>query len=82
MGKLSKLAFFFLEVFHFWWDTIPKGWWKRKPFLPVCDMNWIYWRLETAYGYERVHPLSKEVLKRLPQDIYYFLLWRRKMRRR
>jgi len=28
----------------------PRQWWRRRPFLPVPDDDWIRFRLITAYG--------------------------------
>ena len=28
----------------------PPGWWRRRPFLPVPDPDYLRFRLETAYG--------------------------------
>lgn len=29
---------------------VPPGWWRRKPFLPVPDRDWLRFRMTTAYG--------------------------------
>lgn len=28
----------------------PTGWWRRRPFLPVPDRDWLRFRMTTAYG--------------------------------
>jgi hypothetical protein len=28
----------------------PAGWWRRRPFLPLPDRDYLRFRLETAYG--------------------------------
>lgn len=28
----------------------PNGWWRRAPFLPVPDPEWLRFRMATAYG--------------------------------
>lgn len=28
----------------------PEGWWRRAPFLPLPDRDWMAFRLTTAYG--------------------------------
>ena len=42
---------------HLWFPAIrqvvgaiPTRWWPRRPFVPVPDMNYARFRLETAYG--------------------------------
>jgi hypothetical protein len=32
------------------WSLAPRGWWRRRPFLPLPDRRWIEFRLATAYG--------------------------------
>ena len=29
---------------------VPAGWWRRRPFLPVPDRDWVRFRMTTAYG--------------------------------
>lgn len=29
---------------------VPPRWWRRRPFLPVPDREWLAFRLTTAYG--------------------------------
>ena len=31
-------------------DFAPRGWWHRKPFLPLPDAKYLEFRLETQYG--------------------------------
>lgn len=33
-----------------WRILTPKGWWKRRPFLPVPDARYMRFRMITAYG--------------------------------
>ena len=28
----------------------PRGWWRRRPFLPLPDPDYVRFRLQTAYG--------------------------------
>lgn len=30
--------------------TVPAGWWRAKPFLPVPDRDYLAFRLQTEYG--------------------------------
>jgi hypothetical protein len=43
------------------------GWWRRKPFLPVPDRDYLGFRLETQYG-DPGHPVA-------PADIVAYLRW-------
>jgi hypothetical protein len=45
------------------------GWWRRVPFLPVPDRDYMAFRRFTAYG-STDHPLD-------PSDVVAFLEWRR-----
>jgi hypothetical protein len=29
---------------------VPPRWWRRRPFLPVPDRDWLRFRMTTAYG--------------------------------
>jgi len=29
---------------------VPDRWWRRRPFLPVPDRQWLRFRMTTAYG--------------------------------
>lgn len=46
------------------------GWWRRPPFLPVPDPDWLRFRLETAYGGEGDGPPDAD-------DLLTWLEWRR-----
>ncbi len=39
-----------------------RGWWRRFPFLPVPDGDYLRWRLETMYGREVERPEVGDVL--------------------
>ncbi|MGZ4678053.1 MAG: hypothetical protein ACXVJ7_13040 [Acidimicrobiia bacterium] len=45
---------------------IPRGWWRRRPFLPVPDPDYLRFRLETQYGAEGVVD---------PADVLVYLRW-------
>jgi hypothetical protein len=51
------------------------GWWRRKPFLPLPDGDYMRFRLQTAYG-GRGDPGSIE-----PDDVVSYLEWCRATRR-
>ena len=33
-----------------WRRTTPRGWWRRRPFLPVPSGDYLHFRLVTQYG--------------------------------
>jgi hypothetical protein len=51
----------------------PPRWWRRRPFLPVPDREYLRFRLHTMYGDERVVPE--------PDDVLAYLQWCRKFPR-
>lgn len=69
-----------LEGARFYRCIIPRGWWKRPPFLPLPPYLYIKFRLDTAYG-EVAHGWSRPKLGVLIKDTKIFLLWRKKFRR-
>lgn len=40
----------------------PTGWWRRPPFLPLPDRDYLRFRLQTMYGGDRSAPLTDDVL--------------------
>jgi hypothetical protein len=49
------------------------GWWRRPPFLPVPDPDYLRFRLETAYGGTGEGPFE-------PADLVAYLRWCRAVR--
>jgi len=45
----------------------PRGWWKRRPFLPVPDREYLRFRMVTAYGMADRDPE--------PADVVTYLRW-------
>ena len=43
---------------------VPHGWWRRPPFLPVPDRDYVRFRLVTAYGGEGTTPPRSDDLVR------------------
>jgi hypothetical protein len=48
------------------------GWWRRRPFLPVPDPDYLRFRLETQYGSDREPE---------PADVVTYLRWCRDLPR-
>jgi hypothetical protein len=60
-----------------WWTALRqarrmarRGWWKRAPFLPLPDREYLRFRLETQYG-DANHPPE-------PEDVVTYLEWCRR----
>jgi hypothetical protein len=52
----------------------PRGWWHRRPFIPLPSPAWLAFRMETAYGDTAARPS--------PEDVVVWLDWCRMSRRR
>jgi hypothetical protein len=50
-------------------------WWRRPPFLPLPDGDYLRFRMETAYGGAGDGPMQ-------PQDLLAYLRWCRAVRAR
>jgi hypothetical protein len=50
----------------------PRGWWRRPPFLPLPDRDYLRFRLQTAYG-DPDRPIE-------PDDLVAWLRWTRRFR--
>ena len=53
-------------------EFAPRGWWRRKPFLPLPDPKYLEFRLETQYG-ATGRPEAQHVIE--------YLEWCRSMRK-
>jgi hypothetical protein len=51
------------------WAFRRRGWWRRPPFLPVPDREYLRWRMYTAYADENTVPPVDDVVR--------FARWRR-----
>lgn len=51
-------------------DLARPGWWRRPPFLPLPDRDWLHFRLVTAYGGDGSGPIDSD-------DLITWLEWRR-----
>ena len=45
----------------------PRGWWRRRPFLPVPDREYMRFRMQTQYGDPEHEPE--------PSDVVTYLEW-------
>jgi hypothetical protein len=50
---------------------VPRRWWRRRPFLPLPDRNWLAFRQEVAYGDASAIPSG--------EDLADYLAWAREM---
>lgn len=62
-----------------WWTAVVQvfrlaapGWWRRRPFLPLPDPDYLAFRLQTMYGDPTHEPE--------PGDLVAYLAWCRKYR--
>ena len=62
---------------HLWTVALTTGaslvsgqWWRRAPFLPIPNRQWLRFRMVTAYGGDGRGPMRAD-------DVVTFLEWRR-----
>lgn len=55
------------------WAFRRRGWWRRPPFLPLPDRDYLRWRMFTAYGRADAVPPA--------EDVASFARWRREVMR-
>lgn len=58
-----------LDLLRTGWAFRRRDWWRRAPFLPLPDREYLRWRMYTAYGSEDAVPP--------PLDVIRFARWRR-----
>jgi hypothetical protein len=46
------------------------GWWRRPPFVPVPDREYLRFRLETQYGRDGIRSAAAD-----PDDLVTYLRW-------
>jgi hypothetical protein len=45
------------------WRFRRRGWWRRAPWLPLPSMEYVRWRLHTAYGDADLVPSAGDVAR-------------------
>lgn len=45
------------------WRFRSRDWYRRFPFLPVPDAEYLRWRMYTAYGDERAVPPADDIVR-------------------
>lgn len=58
-----------LDLLRMTWAFRSREWWRRPPFLPLPDREYLRWRMYTAYGDENAVPPVRDVIG--------FARWRR-----
>jgi hypothetical protein len=53
------------------WAFRRRGWLRHPPYLPVPPLDYLRWRMYTAYGDEQAVPPAEDVIR--------FAQWRRKL---
>ena len=51
------------------WAFRRRDWWRKPPFLPLPDREYLRWRMYTAYGSDDAVPPAR--------DVVAFARWRR-----
>jgi hypothetical protein len=58
-----------LDLLRTAWVFRRREWWRKAPFLPVPDAEYLRWRMYTAYGHSGAVPPA--------DDVVSFARWRR-----
>ena len=45
------------------WRFRPLDWWRRPPFLPIPDRQYVQWRMYTAYGDHHAVPSVDDAVR-------------------
>jgi hypothetical protein len=45
------------------WRFRTRGWYRRFPFLPLPDAEYVRWRMHTAYGDHDAVPPARDVIR-------------------
>lgn len=45
------------------WRFRARGWWRRFPFLPIPERDYVRWRMYTAYGDADAIPPADDVAR-------------------
>ena len=45
------------------WRFRSRQWWRRAPFLPLPDRDYVRWRMHTAYGDHDAVPPADDVIR-------------------
>ncbi|HEV8357260.1 MAG TPA: hypothetical protein VGQ17_10895 [Gemmatimonadales bacterium] len=62
-----------LDLLRTAWAFRRRAWWRRAPWLPLPDREYLRWRMYTAYGDEDAVPPLRDVIG--------FARWRRETMR-
>jgi hypothetical protein len=52
-----------LDLLRALWAFRRREWWRRSPFLPVPDRDYLRWRMYTAYADEDAVPPDEDVVR-------------------
>jgi hypothetical protein len=50
-----------LDLLRVAWRFRPRDWYRRPPFLPLPDRNYLAWRMHTAYGDHHAVPPAEDI---------------------
>ena len=73
LGRAAVNPRIALDLLALTWAFRRRAWWRRPPFLPLPDREYLAWRLHTAYGDEPTVPPVADVIR--------FARWRRQILR-
>ena len=68
-GRALRIRGSPLDLLRTAWAFRRREWWRRPPFLPLPDRDYLRWRMYTAYADEHAVPPAEDVVR--------FARWRR-----
>ena len=73
LGRVLMRPWLIPSVLRAGWRFRARGWWRRVPFLPLPPMEYLEWRLHTAYG--------DEGRDSTPGEVERYVRWTNRMQR-
>ena len=52
-----------VDLLRVTWSFRARDWYRRPPFLPLPAMDYLRWRMYTAYGSEDAEPPADDVIR-------------------
>jgi hypothetical protein len=60
-GRCARHPSLALDLARVCWRFRARDWYRRPPFLPLPDRNYIAWRMHTAYGDHHAVPPADDI---------------------
>lgn len=61
IGRCLRHPSLVLDLARVIWRFRARDWYRRPPFLPLPDRNYVAWRMHTAYGDHHAVPPAEDI---------------------